>query len=63
MTDKKETVAAIAACAAFILMTGSVGNADFVGYYTAADIFRLIVAGGLILPVVLWVMSRGNHNN
>lgn len=63
MADKKETVAAIAVCAAFILMAGSVGNADFTGYYTAADVLRLIVAGGLILPVILWITSRERHDN
>lgn len=63
MTDKKETVAALIAAAAFILMAGSIGNADFAGCYTAADILRLVAAGGLILPVILWVMSREKHDN
>lgn len=63
MTDKKETIAGLMVSAAFILAAGSVGNADFVGYYTTADVFRLIVAGGLMLPVILWVMSREHHNN
>ena len=62
MDDKKEIVAAVLMTIAFLLMYGSVGNAEFYGDYTTAEVIRLIVAGVLLIPA-FGVIIRQKINN
>ncbi len=64
MDDKKEIVAAVLMTIAFLLMYGSVGNAEFYGDYTTADVIRLIVAGVLLIPALgVIIRQKINEHN